>query len=93
MDVFSGTVTYSQVGAAIQSFLNQTDEGGTNHKTLILQERADVSTIEGEIALASFTLIRICKLPPNTPIQVTGNLVALGHIPALAMTNCVPCNR
>jgi hypothetical protein len=93
MAVFTGTLTYTQVGAAIQSFLNQTDEGGANHKTLVLQEQDGVNSIEGEIAAATYTFIRVCKLQPNAQIQLTGDIIALGHIPAILMTNCDPCNQ
>jgi hypothetical protein len=93
MAVFAGTLTYSHAGATVKSFINQVDPTGTTSKTLILQERDGVDSIESEIAAASYTFIRICHLPAGTDVQITGNLIALGNIPAILMTNCIPCNR
>lgn len=93
MAVFTGTLTYAQVGAAIQSFITQVDQAGAAHRTLILQAQDGVASIEAEIAAASFTLIRICQLPSGTQVQINGSQIALGNISAILMDSCAPCSQ
>ena len=87
MASFAGTLFYKRVGAAIQSYLNVT--GGET--ALLLQSQPDTSSIEAEVAAATYTLIRVCKLPDGAEVQISGQTADLGGIPAILMTGCVPC--
>jgi hypothetical protein len=93
MAIFAGTLTYTQVGAAIQSFINQVDQTGTAHHTLVLQAQDGLASIEAEISLATFTFIRTCRLSAGSQVQINGDLIALGNMPAILMNSCAPCNQ